>query len=103
MPILLPEDYEYKLPKMYTVHQHFPDDHLEDLEKNLKESLSREEICSLVKPGMKTAVAVGSRGITEISRIVKITVDFLKEMGASGDRAGYRGSWNQKKWKTCLV
>ena len=83
MPILLPEDYEYKLPKMYTVHQHFPDDHLEDLEKNLKESLSREEICSLVKPGMKTAVAVGSRGITEISRIVKITVDFLKEMGAS--------------------
>ena len=83
MPILLPEDYEYKLPKMYTVHQHFPDDHLEDLEKNLKESLSREEICSLVKPGMKTAVAVGSRGITGISQIVKITVDFLKELGAS--------------------
>lgn len=83
MPVLLPEDYKYKLPKMYTVHQNFPDDHLENPEKILKESLAREEICSLVKPGMKTAVAVGSRGITGISQIVKITVDFLKELGAS--------------------
>ena len=83
MPVLLPEDYKYKLPKMYTVRQNFPDEHLENPEKILKESLDREEIRSLVKPGMKTAVAVGSRGITGISQIVKITVDFLKELGAS--------------------
>lgn len=83
MPILLPEDYEYKLPKMYTVHQHFPDDCLENPEEVLKNSLSREEIRILVKPGMKIAVAVGSRGITGISRIVKITVEYLKELGAS--------------------
>ena len=83
MPVLLPEDYKYKLPKMYTVRQNFPDEHLENPEKILRESLDREEIRSLVKPGMKTAVAVGSRGITGISQIVKITVDFLKELGAS--------------------
>ena len=83
MPVLLPEDYKYKLPKMYTVRQNFPDEHLENPEKILRESLDREEIRSLVKPGMKTAVAVGSRGITGISQIVKITVDFLKELGVS--------------------
>lgn len=83
MPVLLPEDYEYKLPRMYTIHQHFPDEHLDDPETVLKESLSREEIRALVKPGMKVAVAVGSRGITGISQIVKITIDYLKELGAS--------------------
>lgn len=82
MPILLPEDYEYKLPKMYPVHQHFSHDHLENPQKVLRESLAREEIRSLVKPGMKAAVAVGSRGITGISKIVKITVEYLKELGA---------------------
>ncbi len=83
MPILLPEDYEYKLPKMYTLHQKFSHDHLENPEAVLKESLARGEIRSLVKPGMKVAVAVGSRGITGISQIVKITVEYLKELGAS--------------------
>lgn len=83
MPILLPEDYEYKLPKMYTVHQQFSHDHLENPEMVLKESLAREEIRSLIKTGMKVAVAVGSRGITGISQIVKITVEYLKELGAS--------------------
>lgn len=83
MPVLLPEDYEYKLPRMYTIHQHFPDEHLDDPETVLKESLSREEIRVLVKSGMKVAVAVGSRGITGISQIVKITIDYLKELGAS--------------------
>lgn len=83
MPILLPEDYEYKLPKMYTVHQEFSHDCLENPEVVLKESLAREEIRSLVKPGMKVAVAVGSRGITGIFQIVKITVEYLKELGAS--------------------
>lgn len=83
MPVLLPEDYEYKLPRMYTIHQHFPDEHLDDPETVLQESLSREEIRALVKPGMKVAVAVGSRGITGISQIVKITIDYLKELGAS--------------------
>lgn len=83
MPVLLPEDYEYKLPRMYTIHQHFPDAHLDEPETVLKESLSREEIRVLVKSGMKVAVAVGSRGITGISQIVKITIDYLKELGAS--------------------
>ena len=82
MPILLPEDYKYKLPKMYTVHQDFPKDHLENSEKVLRESLACEEIYSLVKPGMKVAVAVGSRGITGICQIVKMTIDYLKELGA---------------------
>lgn len=82
MGILLSEDYEYPLPRMYRVRQHFPEGHLDDVTGTLKRSLMRPEITGMLKPGMKVAVAAGSRGIRDIFPIVKTTVDFLREMGA---------------------
>lgn len=82
MAVMLPEDYKYELPEMYRVRQRFDQEEISDPVAALKLQLQREEIRSSVKKGMKTAVAVGSRGIANIQPIVKTLVNELKAMGA---------------------
>lgn len=43
---------------------------------------SRPEVLERIRPGMRIAVGVGSRGIKCIREVTKATVDFLKERGA---------------------
>ena len=83
MPILLPEDYSYSLPPMVPVRQHFDHTHIEDekIAGVLRETLSAPAILSHIRPGMRVAVAVGSRGIANIPEIVIETIRFLKEQG----------------------
>lgn len=71
------------LPKMVEVEQIFESFKLDDIEGCIVEQLSKQEISSLVKPGMNIAVLVGSRGIANISIIVRKTIDELKKMGAN--------------------
>ena len=92
MPILLEEDAARPLPPMYRVRQHFKQDHLEDVEGAVRAQFAREEIRSRVKPGMKVALGVGSRGIRNLSRIVKCVVDELKQLGAEPFILGAMGS-----------
>ena len=82
MPILLPEDLARPLPKKIKVRQNFNNAHLDDVAGATKAQMAREDIRSLVKPGARVAVAVGSRGIRNLSVIVKTVIDSLKEMGA---------------------
>lgn len=82
MPILLKEDYEYELPKLYRAEQVFDRERLEDIEGVLKSELSKETIAAKIRPGMKVAVAVGSRGIRNLFLIVKTVIDDLKSRGA---------------------
>ena len=82
MPILLEEDLRRPLPKMYRVRQQFDETCLTDIEDTVRRELVKPEICALVKPGMRVAVGVGSRGIQNLSRIVETTVKGLKELGA---------------------
>ena len=82
MPVLLNEDYDYELPKMFKVRQIFNDDKLENIEETLNLELAKTEIKDMIRPGMKIAVAVGSRGINHINEIVKIVIDYLLERGA---------------------
>lgn len=84
MPILLEEDLRRPLPKMIKVRQQFNEDRLEDdeVESVVRGQLKKDEICKLVKPGMRIAVAVGSRGIRNLYTVVKSVVDSLKELGA---------------------
>jgi len=70
------------LPKMIRVRQQFADDEITDVEGAVQQELRKPEISGLVKPGMKIAVGVGSRGVAEIPRIVSATIDGLKAMGA---------------------
>lgn len=83
MPILLPEDLSYPLPKMRKVRQIFDDTKLDDVKGALEQSLYREEILAHLRPGMRVAVAVGSRGIDHLPLIVKTVLNFLKAQGTT--------------------
>ncbi len=82
MPLLLEEDLKRPLPKMYRVRQSFNKEHLEDIEGTVAREFAKAEIRAQVKPGMRVALAVGSRGIRNLSRIVKCVVDQLLALGA---------------------
>ncbi len=84
MPILLNEDLLRPLPKMIKVRQLFDPTHLEDeaVPSVTGEQMRKPEIRALVRPGMRVAVAVGSRGIRNLQPIVRTVVDELKAMGA---------------------
>lgn len=82
MPILLPEDMERPLPQMYRVRQKFDSAHLADVAGEVHKQMVKPEIQAKIKPGMRVAVAVGSRGIQNLRIIVKTVIDGLKELGA---------------------
>lgn len=82
MPLLLEEDAKRPLPKMYRVRQSFRKDRLYDIEGTVHRELNQETIRSRVRPGMKIALGVGSRGIRNLPRIVKCVIGELKAMGA---------------------
>ena len=70
------------LPKMAKVQQAFPDEKIENFDEALLESLQREEIRQMVKPGMEIAIAAGSRGVDKFVETVAGTVKFLQDLGA---------------------
>jgi nickel-dependent lactate racemase len=70
------------LPKMIKVHQQFPANEVQDVERVLRRELHKPEIVSQVKQDMRIAIAVGSRGVAEIAQIVKTVVAELKSLGA---------------------
>jgi hypothetical protein len=78
MPVLTSNALEMKLPKMIRIRQKFDGAYLNYIEKIVRQELEQEKIRTLVNPGQSVAVAVGSRGIDNLSRIVKETINFLK-------------------------
>ena len=73
---------DVSLPKMACIEQVFDHQKLEDVPGTLRGGLARPKIRETVRPGMRIAVACGSRGITQIDLIAKTVVDYLKECGA---------------------
>lgn len=82
MSILLKEDYEYPLPKMYPVRQIFDSDSLEDIKEALIRQLNKQEISDKIHPGDQVAVAVGSRGIKNLSLIVRTVIEAVRALNA---------------------
>ncbi len=84
MPFLLDSDLNRPLPAFTRVRQLFDREHLEvsGIPSVVRGELNKEEIRTLVKPGMRVAVAVGSRGIKNLFMIVEATVRALQELGA---------------------
>lgn len=82
MPILLPEDRNVKVPEMIKVRQNFKDDRIDDVAARIKEIIAEDKFSSMIHPGQRVAVAVGSRMIDRIQIIVKQVVDELKARGA---------------------
>lgn len=82
LSILLEEDMNIKLPKMYKVKQSFDTKKLLNVEKTLIDEIHKDVIKGKIYPGQKIAVAVGSRGIKNLFLIVKTVIGELKSLGA---------------------
>ena len=81
MPILLEEDLKYALPQMHVVRQTFLKPRLDRLEEHIEKELCKDGISKKIKPGAKVAVAVGSRGIRNIDKIVRSVIEQIKKLG----------------------
>ena len=82
MPLFPESAYQLELPKMHRVLQKFDTTQLENVEETVRAEMHKKEITSLVKPGMRIAMAVGSRGIQNLALIVKTVAEELQNMGA---------------------
>ena len=83
MPVLLDESYRYPLPKMHRVRQHFSRPRLDDLEAQIRREFEKACIADRIKPGARVAVAVGSRGIKNLARIVKEVLIQIQRWGGN--------------------
>lgn len=74
---------DLNLPKMIKVRQKFQRQFIEreNIPNIIFDKLSRDEIKSKIKPGMKVAITCGSRGIANIDIITKSIVSFVKNCG----------------------
>jgi hypothetical protein len=70
------------IPKMAKIKVNFDETRIDDLGNVLLQKLQREAIAEKVKPGMKIAIAVGSRGLDRLVEITAVTVKFLQDAGA---------------------
>lgn len=70
------------LPKMATISQVFPSNRLVDVAGSLRKELNRSMISERVRPGMRIAVTVGSRGLADLPILVQGIVSELKRLGA---------------------
>ena len=82
MPILLEEDLRRPLPRMYRVRQQFDEACLTDVAGAVGAELAKPEIRASIRPGMRVALGVGSRGIQNLSVIVRTAVASLQALGA---------------------
>jgi hypothetical protein len=70
------------LPKMFPVKQVFNAPKVNDLQTVIKSELEKECIRRRIKTGDRVAVAVGSRGIAGIAKIVNYLISVLRDWGA---------------------
>lgn len=71
------------LPKIIPISQCFSDIRIDDIQRDLHEKLNSSDVNKRIKPGMKIAIAVGSRGICNIALIVKEVVKKVKDNKAT--------------------
>jgi hypothetical protein len=69
-------------PKMIELRQHYPESPRLEFPSLLQDQFAKTGILAKVTPGMKIAVGVGSRGITNLAGIVKAVLDLLIDAGA---------------------
>ncbi|MDB4637362.1 nickel-dependent lactate racemase [bacterium] len=67
---------------MLKVRQHFDRPVVENIAETVLSELKSLQLETQIQPGQTVAVTVGSRGIANITTIIKTTVDFLKSLDA---------------------
>lgn len=71
-----------ELPRVQLVRQIAPQPAVGDVAGETRRQWLASKTAQRIKPGMRIAVGVGSRGIANILHIAKATVDAIKELGA---------------------
>jgi hypothetical protein len=69
-------------PRFVLAEQAFPDRAIPDIPAHIHRELSQADFAKRVPRGARIAIGVGSRGISNLSTIVKAVVAFWKEQGA---------------------
>ncbi|HEV2276067.1 MAG TPA: lactate racemase domain-containing protein [Acidobacteriaceae bacterium] len=69
-------------PRMHELRQHYPASPSLDFPSVLREQFAHSGVLAKVTPGMRIAVGVGSRGISNLAAIVKAALEILKGAGA---------------------
>jgi len=89
--------------KLIRVKQKFPNEYIEDIEAAVKNEMQKSGVKFI--GGSNIAIAVGSRGIKNIHRIVKATTEYLKTLGVNPfivPAMGSHGGANAKGQKEVL-
>jgi len=70
------------LPHMVRVRQLFDDREEKDVAGAVLGEIARPDIAERIRPGMKIAIGVGSRGLADLPTLVRATVEGLRAHGA---------------------
>lgn len=71
-----------RLPLMIPVTQRFPAEKVADVKAATRSALEALGLKAKVRPGMRVAIAAGSRGIANIPLILRTAAQYLRELGA---------------------
>lgn len=71
------------VPRMVRIRQRFDESRLGHPDEVLRQELKKPGALDRIKPGQQVAVAVGSRGIANIALVTRITIEAIREAGAS--------------------
>ncbi|MEM1067551.1 MAG: lactate racemase domain-containing protein [Planctomycetota bacterium] len=69
------------LPDFFSLSQRFASRALEDVEASVARTLTESDLSELIRQGQKVGIAVGSRGITNLDRIVGEVVRYVTSLG----------------------
>lgn len=69
------------LPRMVKVRQIFEAPEVGEVEGVLRQEIAKEGVGEGIHPGMRIAIAVGSRGVAEISKITRVVAEEIKARG----------------------
>lgn len=69
-------------PRMFRIAQKLESHALNRPQQKLREQLVTKKVLEKIRPGMRVAIATGSRGIANIVTLVATVVDVLKSQGA---------------------
>ena len=69
------------LPRVVKVRQKFKVTEITDIPAAMRQEFAKPDIADRIKPGMRIAVAVGSRGLDRLPELVRLTVAEIKQRG----------------------
>ncbi|WP_094604557.1 hypothetical protein SPSIL_048920 [Sporomusa silvacetica DSM 10669] len=68
-----------QLPRVVKIRQKFKVTEISDIPATMHQEFAKADIGDRVKPGMRIAIAVGSRGMDKIPELVRLTVAEIKQ------------------------